>query len=112
MSDFSPRAGALRYLDNDGKYIAANPHDLLFSTVTMLATEFWDGYAWRSNTVVEKPDNIVTVTVHVGQADDPQYYWDNATVGEGFAWHAAYMSAVREQALIEHYEYLVTGRRS
>lgn len=40
---FKPRAGALRYSKDDGgEWVCANPHDPLYSTVTMLATEYWD----------------------------------------------------------------------
>lgn len=41
MSEFVPRPGALRYKDADGEWQYANPHDLMFSTVTMSATEYW-----------------------------------------------------------------------
>lgn len=40
-SDFVPRPGALRFEDEQGKWISANPHDPLYSTVSMGATEFW-----------------------------------------------------------------------
>lgn len=39
---FTPRAGALRYQKETGEWICANPHDSLYSTVTMLATEYWE----------------------------------------------------------------------
>lgn len=43
-----PRAGALRYQDTpDGPWTTANPGDLMFSTVTMLATEYWNGTEWE-----------------------------------------------------------------
>lgn len=45
--DFIPRAGAVRYTDADGVEHRANPHDMTYSTVTMLATEFWDGAEWK-----------------------------------------------------------------
>lgn len=38
---FIPRPGAVRYKNDDGEWVHANPHDLLFSTVTMLATQYW-----------------------------------------------------------------------
>lgn len=44
--DQKPRPGAVRY-KRDGEWVMANPRDPFFSTVTMLATEFWDGLAWR-----------------------------------------------------------------
>lgn len=40
------RPGALR-AKQDGQWITANPHDPLFSTVTMIATEYYDGEAWQ-----------------------------------------------------------------
>jgi hypothetical protein len=39
--DFTPRPGALRYKDDSGEWRCANPHDITYSTVTMLATEYW-----------------------------------------------------------------------
>lgn len=39
---FIPRPGALRYQDVEtGEWLYANPHDVLYSTVTMFATEYW-----------------------------------------------------------------------
>ena len=44
----TPRGGALRYQREDtGEWVVANPRDPLYSTVTMCATEYWDGEAWR-----------------------------------------------------------------
>lgn len=40
-AEFVPRPGALRCKDADGNWIAANPRDLLYSTVTMTATQYW-----------------------------------------------------------------------
>lgn len=41
-SEFTPRGGALRYWDAAGKcWRFANPGDTLYSTVTMVATEYW-----------------------------------------------------------------------
>lgn len=45
MSEFFPRAGAVRF-QSDGEWICANPHDVLYSTVTMSATEFFNGDLW------------------------------------------------------------------
>ena len=47
MTNFQPRPGAVRYQDADGNWHCANPRDLLFSTVTMLATHFWTGDDWQ-----------------------------------------------------------------
>lgn len=41
-SSFEPRPGALRYKDANGQWQHANPRDLMYSTVTMLATEYWE----------------------------------------------------------------------
>lgn len=38
---FIPRDGALRYQDTDGKWHCANPRDVTYSTITMMATEYW-----------------------------------------------------------------------
>lgn len=32
----------MRFKDKDGEWVCANPGDPLFSTVTMMAAEFWD----------------------------------------------------------------------
>ena len=41
-AEFVPHAGAVRYQDPEtGEWRCANPRDLMFSTVTMMATEFW-----------------------------------------------------------------------
>ena len=37
-----PRAGSLRYKGSDGQWIVASPHASLYSTATMVATEYWD----------------------------------------------------------------------
>ena len=42
MEDFIPRPGAVRFKDGNGGWQCANPHDLLYSTVTMSAREYWD----------------------------------------------------------------------
>ena len=44
--EVEPRPGALRYVDALGEMHVANPHDLTYSTVSMLAREFWDGEQW------------------------------------------------------------------
>lgn len=41
MNDFIPRPGALRFRDESGDWVCANPGDPLFSTVTMLATDYY-----------------------------------------------------------------------
>lgn len=47
-ADFRPRAGAVRYFnDTDQSWHCANPGSPMFSTLTFLATEFYDGQAWR-----------------------------------------------------------------
>lgn len=43
---FEPRLGALRGFNTHGGMVCANPGDPLFSTVTMYATELWDGEKW------------------------------------------------------------------
>jgi hypothetical protein len=42
QTEFTPRPGAMRFKDKDGEWVCANPGDVMFSTVTMMATEFWD----------------------------------------------------------------------
>jgi hypothetical protein len=44
--EFVPRPGALRYFDADGNVHQANPRDPLFSMISFLATEYWDGKQW------------------------------------------------------------------
>lgn len=45
--EFKPRPGALRAMREDGTYGCANPGDALFSTVTMVATEYYTlGRGW------------------------------------------------------------------
>lgn len=46
MKDFEPRPGALRYFDANGTVHQANPRDPLFSMISFLATEYWDGKQW------------------------------------------------------------------
>jgi hypothetical protein len=41
-----PRPGALRVL-RDGKWIVANPHDPLYSTMSMVATEYFTNGQWH-----------------------------------------------------------------
>ena len=36
-----PRAGSIRYTDDSGTVHVAHPREIMYSTVTMLATEFW-----------------------------------------------------------------------
>lgn len=44
---FIPRGGALRlWSEATQEYVYANPHDPLYSTVSMSATEYWDGEQW------------------------------------------------------------------
>lgn len=44
---FQPKPGALRAPGQGGvEWIYANPHDRLYSTVSMIAVEYWDGEAW------------------------------------------------------------------
>ena len=42
-------AGALRYKDADGHWTVTEPHHPMYSTTTMLATEWWDSKTeeWR-----------------------------------------------------------------
>ena len=42
----TPNPGAIRYTDPNGVVHEANPGDRLFSTVLMLASEYWDGKQW------------------------------------------------------------------
>lgn len=37
-----PRPGAMAYKGTDGIWHYANPHDALYSTVTMMATHYYD----------------------------------------------------------------------
>lgn len=48
ISEFTPRSGGVRFQTPEGEWIAANPHDALYSTVSMSATQFWNGKKWRS----------------------------------------------------------------
>ena len=41
------RPGSLRYLDGTVQWQYASPGDALFSTVTMVAQEWWDGSQWK-----------------------------------------------------------------
>jgi hypothetical protein len=43
---FVPTASALRGRDGSGRWLAANVHDLMYSTVSMLASEYYDGEKW------------------------------------------------------------------
>jgi hypothetical protein len=44
---FVPQPGAVRYFDEErNTWQCANPRDMMFSTVTMLATEYWAD-SWR-----------------------------------------------------------------
>lgn len=43
LTSFVPRPGAMRYKTEEGEWMCANPGDLMFSTVTMFATEYWKG---------------------------------------------------------------------
>lgn len=44
-----PKAGTLRARREDGTWAKANPHDSLYSTVTMVATHYYDAKnkSWR-----------------------------------------------------------------
>lgn len=48
-------AGTLRYRRDDGSFSICSPHDALYSTVTMCATEWWDGgsNSWQPILAVE-----------------------------------------------------------
>lgn len=46
MSAGYTRPGALRYQNDAGEWIVAQPGDQLYSTVSMMAQQFWDGEAW------------------------------------------------------------------
>jgi hypothetical protein len=53
--EFVPRPSALRYTDAEGVVRAANPRDTLYSAISFLATEYWDGKQWlRIDTGVNK----------------------------------------------------------
>ncbi len=43
------RPGALRHKDADGVWVVTEPRDAMYSTATMVATEFWDfaSQQWR-----------------------------------------------------------------
>jgi hypothetical protein len=51
---FKPRPGALRFTDAQGRVQEVNPRDMMYSTVSMLATEFWDGVMWKAVKEIEK----------------------------------------------------------
>lgn len=42
-----PRHGAVAYFDTSGERQEFNPHDPMFSTATMLATQYWTGDCWQ-----------------------------------------------------------------
>lgn len=44
---FLPRPGALRFLDDNGVYQCANPRDPLYSTVSMIASEYYSEGEWK-----------------------------------------------------------------
>lgn len=49
-----PRPGSLRYKRaGSDEYVVVEPGDPLFSTATFLATEYWDGGAWKSTFLAE-----------------------------------------------------------
>lgn len=52
------RPGTLRYFDAEGVERRASPGDALYSTVTMVATEFWDVTRgeWRAILPAEDKD--------------------------------------------------------
>lgn len=59
MREVQPRPGALRYPDasQPGGWNCANPGDMWFSSVTMMATEFWSpGVGWRP--IHAEPDDL------------------------------------------------------
>ena len=39
--------GTLRARRPDGTYMIASPHDMMYSTVTMLATDYWKDGSWH-----------------------------------------------------------------
>jgi hypothetical protein len=41
------KVGSLMYVDGEGKQQIAQPHDPMFSTVTMLATHYWKEDRWK-----------------------------------------------------------------
>lgn len=41
-----PRPGAMRHTREDGTQAVANPRDPLYSTLTMVAQEYYDGKQW------------------------------------------------------------------
>jgi hypothetical protein len=45
------RRGALAYQDEEGQWHMCNPNELMFSTVTMIATHYWDD-GWKIVSVV------------------------------------------------------------
>jgi len=45
--DFIPRDGAQRFRNEDGTWVCSNPGDPLFSTVTMMATEYYSYNRWK-----------------------------------------------------------------
>lgn len=47
------RPGALRYKGADGVWIVTEPHSAMYSTATMVATEFWDSAAQRWRVILE-----------------------------------------------------------
>jgi hypothetical protein len=44
---FIPRGGAVRSFLEDGTIVQANPGDALYSTVTIIAQEYFDGEKWK-----------------------------------------------------------------
>lgn len=56
--NFKPRPGAYRVCRN-GVWTCANPGDPLYSTLTLIGTEFWDGHKWTT-ILDEESDNART----------------------------------------------------
>lgn len=56
----TPRIGSLRYRRADTlEWIVVQPNELLFSTATFLATEWFDGKDWQSTLLADtaEPDD-------------------------------------------------------
>jgi hypothetical protein len=47
-SSSEPRSGALRYRNEEGEWIVANPGDALYSTLSMIGTEYYTAHGWEA----------------------------------------------------------------
>lgn len=54
---YTPRIGSLRYKRADtGEWVIVQPNEMLFSTATFLATEWFNGEEWTSTLLADNAD--------------------------------------------------------